>query len=204
LNAFDESDLLERNVSPTNAGSRARLSPARSSAERAVDDDFSQSGLENDEFLVVEPFDEPFRHTLEMDRHCFGQTRDTGVDQGDKHASPVPGGIRTTHQALFNQPRDAAGQPRPREEGAGGELRHPQLAARAGELCQYVEGCQAHPVSNGRAEVILGRESSTESFPLFGYDPRNYEELFEEKVNLFAELLKERPGSTSERQNRPR
>jgi alkanesulfonate monooxygenase SsuD/methylene tetrahydromethanopterin reductase-like flavin-dependent oxidoreductase (luciferase family) len=46
-------------------------------------------------------------------------------------------------------------------------------------------------VSNGRAEVILGRGSSIESFPLFGYDLRDYEELFEEKVNLFAELLKE-------------
>jgi probable LLM family oxidoreductase len=48
-------------------------------------------------------------------------------------------------------------------------------------------------LSNGRAEVILGRGSSIESFPLFGYDLRDYEELFEEKVNLFAELRKERP-----------
>jgi probable LLM family oxidoreductase len=48
-------------------------------------------------------------------------------------------------------------------------------------------------VSNGRAEVILGRGSSIESFPLFGYDLADYEELFEEKVNLFAELLKEQP-----------
>ncbi|MGH9029738.1 MAG: LLM class flavin-dependent oxidoreductase, partial [Acidimicrobiales bacterium] len=45
-------------------------------------------------------------------------------------------------------------------------------------------------VSGGRAEVILGRGSSTDSFPLFGYDLANYEELFEEKTNLFAELLK--------------
>lgn len=48
-------------------------------------------------------------------------------------------------------------------------------------------------VSNGRAQVILGRGSFTESFPLFGYDLRDYNELFEEKVNLFAELLKEKP-----------
>jgi len=34
-------------------------------------------------------------------------------------------------------------------------------------------------VSNGRAEVILGRGSFTESFPLFGYDLNQYEELFE-------------------------
>ena len=48
-------------------------------------------------------------------------------------------------------------------------------------------------LSNGRAEVIVGRGSFTESFPLFGYDLANYEELFEEKLNLFAELLKQEP-----------
>jgi probable LLM family oxidoreductase len=47
--------------------------------------------------------------------------------------------------------------------------------------------------SSGRAEVILGRGSFTESFPLFGYELSQYEVLFEEKVNLFAELLKEQP-----------
>ena len=45
-------------------------------------------------------------------------------------------------------------------------------------------------VSGGRAEVILGRGSSIESFPLFGYDLADYERLFEEKTNLFAELMK--------------
>jgi probable LLM family oxidoreductase len=48
-------------------------------------------------------------------------------------------------------------------------------------------------ISSGRAEVILGRGSFTESFPLFGYDLRNYELLFEEKVGLFAQLLLEEP-----------
>src|SRR6478672_2822379 len=48
-------------------------------------------------------------------------------------------------------------------------------------------------ISNGRAEVILGRGSSTESFPLFGYDLGDYEQLFEEKTQLFAELLKGDP-----------
>lgn len=48
-------------------------------------------------------------------------------------------------------------------------------------------------LSQGRAQVILGRGSFTESFPLFGYDLRDYEVLFEEKVQLFAELLKEKP-----------
>ena len=45
--------------------------------------------------------------------------------------------------------------------------------------------------SNGRAEVILGRGSFTESFPLFGYDLRQYEILFEEKLALFSQLLNE-------------
>ncbi|OJU87781.1 luciferase [Candidatus Saccharibacteria bacterium 49-20] len=48
-------------------------------------------------------------------------------------------------------------------------------------------------LSNGRAQVILGRGSFTESFPLFGYDLRDYEVLFEEKVGLFAKLLDEKP-----------
>ncbi len=47
--------------------------------------------------------------------------------------------------------------------------------------------------SNGRAEVILGRGSFTESFPLFGYDLNQYSELFEEKLDLFVELLKQEP-----------
>jgi probable LLM family oxidoreductase len=45
--------------------------------------------------------------------------------------------------------------------------------------------------SGGRAEVILGRGSFTESFPLFGYDLRQYDELFEEKLGLFVQLLGE-------------
>ena len=48
-------------------------------------------------------------------------------------------------------------------------------------------------ISGGRAEVILGRGSSIDSFPLFGYDLADYEELFEEKASLFAELLKGGP-----------
>ncbi len=44
-------------------------------------------------------------------------------------------------------------------------------------------------VSGGRAEVILGRGSFIESFPLFGYVLKDYETLFEEKLGLFAELL---------------
>ena len=48
-------------------------------------------------------------------------------------------------------------------------------------------------VSSGRAEITLGRGSFTESFPLFGYDLSQYEVLFEEKVDLFAALVKSNP-----------
>ena len=48
-------------------------------------------------------------------------------------------------------------------------------------------------ISRGRAEVILGRGSFIESFPLFGYDLRDYEVLFEEKLDLFSQLLREQP-----------
>ncbi|GHJ44144.1 oxidoreductase [Catellatospora sp. TT07R-123] len=48
-------------------------------------------------------------------------------------------------------------------------------------------------VSNGRAEIIVGRGSFTESFPLFGYDLSLYQELFEEKLDLLDQLLGEGP-----------
>lgn len=48
-------------------------------------------------------------------------------------------------------------------------------------------------LSSGRAEVILGRGSFIESFPLFGYDLSDYEVLFEEKLDLFSQLLTEKP-----------
>jgi probable LLM family oxidoreductase len=47
-------------------------------------------------------------------------------------------------------------------------------------------------ISHGRAEVIVGRGSFTESFPLFGLDLGRYEELFEDKLQRFAELLQQK------------
>jgi alkanesulfonate monooxygenase SsuD/methylene tetrahydromethanopterin reductase-like flavin-dependent oxidoreductase (luciferase family) len=52
-------------------------------------------------------------------------------------------------------------------------------------------------ISGGRAEVILGRGSFTESYPLFGFDLSRYEELFEDRVSLFAALLKGGPVTWS-------
>jgi probable LLM family oxidoreductase len=48
-------------------------------------------------------------------------------------------------------------------------------------------------VSNGRAEIMLGRGSFTESFPLFAFDLDQYEALFDEKLDLIAAVLAERP-----------
>lgn len=52
-------------------------------------------------------------------------------------------------------------------------------------------------ISTGRAEIILGRGSFTESFPLFGFALEDYEKLFAEKVQLFAELIKQQPVTWS-------
>lgn len=43
-------------------------------------------------------------------------------------------------------------------------------------------------LSKGRAEIMVGRGSFVESFPLFGYDLKNYEELFLEKLQLLMKL----------------
>ena len=54
-------------------------------------------------------------------------------------------------------------------------------------------------ISNGRAEIIVGRGSFTESFPLFGFDLQQYELLFEERLDLLAALLQEKPVTWSGR-----
>ena len=45
-------------------------------------------------------------------------------------------------------------------------------------------------ISNGRAEIMAGRGSFIESFPLFGYDLKDYDELYEEKLELLLQLTK--------------
>lgn len=45
-------------------------------------------------------------------------------------------------------------------------------------------------ISNGRAEIMAGRGSFTEAFPLFGYDLKDYDELFEEKLDLLLTAQK--------------
>ncbi len=43
-------------------------------------------------------------------------------------------------------------------------------------------------LSNGRAEIIAGRGAFVESFPLFGYNVNDYDDLFEENIELFLKL----------------
>ena len=52
-------------------------------------------------------------------------------------------------------------------------------------------------LSGGRAEVILGRGSFTESFPLFGFALADYETLFSEKLDLFVHLAANEPVTWS-------
>jgi probable LLM family oxidoreductase len=61
----------------------------------------------------------------------------------------------------------------------------------------FTEFATLDAVSRGRAQLIVGRASSTESFPLFGFDLDEYETLFEEKLDLFTRLLRDQPVTWS-------
>lgn len=55
----------------------------------------------------------------------------------------------------------------------------------------YQQFATVDGISGGRTEMVLGRASAIESFPLFGYDIAEYEEIFEEKLELFMRLMRE-------------
>src|ERR1700732_321471 len=61
----------------------------------------------------------------------------------------------------------------------------------------YTEFATLDAVSNGRAQLIVGRGSLTESFPLSGYDLADYEDIFEEKLELLTRLLRDQPVTWS-------
>ena len=52
----------------------------------------------------------------------------------------------------------------------------------------YQQYATIDALSNGRSEVMVGRGSFTESFPLFGYDLADYEELFDEKLEMLDKI----------------
>ncbi|MGM0589559.1 MAG: LLM class flavin-dependent oxidoreductase [Bacteroidota bacterium] len=55
----------------------------------------------------------------------------------------------------------------------------------------YQQFATLDQLSQGRAEIMVGRGSFVESFPLFGYDLNDYSELFEEKLQLLLKLREE-------------
>lgn len=67
----------------------------------------------------------------------------------------------------------------------------------------YAEFATLDAVSDGRAQLIVGRGSLTDSFPLFGFDLADYEELFEEKLDLLTRLLRDQPVTWSGRFRSP-
>ena len=58
-------------------------------------------------------------------------------------------------------------------------------------------------LSDGRAEIMAGRGSFTESFPLFGYDLHDYDSLFAEKLELLLEIRKSERVTWSGRHRPP-
>ena len=52
----------------------------------------------------------------------------------------------------------------------------------------YQQFATVDAISNGRAEIMAGRGSFIESFPLFGYDLQDYNELFDEKLDLLLKI----------------
>src|SRR6195256_645821 len=61
----------------------------------------------------------------------------------------------------------------------------------------YTDFATLDAVSGGRAQLVVGRGSLTESFPLFGFDLADYELLFEEKLDLLTRLLRDQPVTWS-------
>jgi probable LLM family oxidoreductase len=61
----------------------------------------------------------------------------------------------------------------------------------------YTDFATLDAVSNGRAQLIVGRGSLTDSFPLFGFDLADYETLFEEKLDLLTRLIRNQPVTWS-------
>jgi hypothetical protein len=118
---------------------REAIALARISAERAVDDDFVESALEDGELLFIQLRDEHFRDGPEMDRSGLGEAGHSGVGQLNDDATSVRAGVRSPDEAFFDQPGDTPRHAGPRDERPVRELRHAQLAPRLGQLSDHVE-----------------------------------------------------------------
>src|SRR5207302_8494552 len=79
------------------------------SAERAVDGDLVESGLEEGELLIVELREEQFRDPAQVDGSGLGEARYAGVGQRDDDAACVCIGVGSPDEAFIDQPGDTAG-----------------------------------------------------------------------------------------------
>jgi probable LLM family oxidoreductase len=61
----------------------------------------------------------------------------------------------------------------------------------------YANFATLDAVSDGRAQLIVGRGSAVESFPLFGFELADYDALFEDKLDLFMQLMDDQPVTWS-------
>lgn len=61
----------------------------------------------------------------------------------------------------------------------------------------YQQFATVDALSEGRAEITAGRGSSTESFPLFGYSLKDYDQLYAEKLELLLEINRSQPVTWS-------
>src|SRR5690348_8481525 len=67
----------------------------------------------------------------------------------------------------------------------------------------FQEFAELDLISGGRAEIMAGRGSFIESFPLFGYDLDDYDELFSEKLELLLQIRDNNPVSWTGRHRAP-
>lgn len=61
----------------------------------------------------------------------------------------------------------------------------------------YQQFATADIISGGRVEIMAGRGSSTESFPLFGHNLRDYDNLYAEKLDLLLQINASKDGKVT-------
>src|SRR6266545_986918 len=152
----------------------------------------------------------PMKHTIELGLDTFG---DATVDAEGKPLSQAQAirdvvrqgeladqvGLAFIGVGEHHRPDFSVSAPEVVLAAIAGQTSHIHLGSSVTVLSSddpvrvYERFSTLNALSNGRAEVLVGRGSFTESFPLFGYNLEHYEQLFDEKLNLFVELLKGQP-----------
>lgn len=135
---------------------------------------------------------------------------------GDIGQDPVTGKVTNTHQRLTNlmeeieladqvgldvfglgehhRPNYAISSPPVALAGVARSTKHIKLTSAVSVLSSddpirvYQQYATLDNITNGRAELMVGRGSFIESFPLFGYDLNDYDALFEEKLAMLLHM----------------